>query len=86
MYRPEKQGIKPDSLTRRLEDLPREGDKRLLHQSQTILKRSNLEDFPAEFIAQLDSQQKYAKLRLATTSTNQSTIPAPNSPLLSLPN
>jgi hypothetical protein len=42
-YRPGKQGVKPDSLTRRSEDLPKEGDERLLHQSQTVLKRENLD-------------------------------------------
>jgi hypothetical protein len=31
IYRPGKQGIKPDALTRRSEDLPKEGDERLLH-------------------------------------------------------
>ena len=41
-YRPEKAGAKPDALTRRSGDLPREGDERLLHQSQTILKPQNL--------------------------------------------
>jgi len=40
-YRPGKQGQKPDSLTRRSEDLPREGDERLRHQSQVVLKREN---------------------------------------------
>jgi transposase InsO family protein len=44
MYRPGKLGAKPDSLTRRSEDLPKEGDERLRHQSQTILKRLNFED------------------------------------------
>jgi hypothetical protein len=29
IYRPGKQGEKPDALTRRLEDLPKEGDERL---------------------------------------------------------
>ena len=29
IYRPRKQGEKPDALTRRLEDLPKEGDERL---------------------------------------------------------
>ena len=43
-YRPGKQGIKPDSLTRRSEDLPKEGDERLLHQSRTVLKKENLPD------------------------------------------
>ncbi|KAI0995439.1 Transposon Tf2-9 polyprotein [Podosphaera aphanis] len=42
-YRPGKQGGKPDALTRRSEDLPKEGDDRKLHQSQTVLKRENLE-------------------------------------------
>ena len=41
-YRPGKQGAKPDALTRRSEDLPQEGDERLLHQSQTVLKTENL--------------------------------------------
>jgi hypothetical protein len=41
-YRPGKQGAKPDALTRRSEDLPKEGDERLSHQSQTVLKRENL--------------------------------------------
>jgi transposase InsO family protein len=40
-YRPGKQGAKPDALTRRSEDLPKEGDERLQHQSQTVLKREN---------------------------------------------
>ncbi|ODM16166.1 hypothetical protein SI65_08600 [Aspergillus cristatus] len=43
VYRPGKQGVKPDALTRRSEDLPKEGDERLLHQSQTVLKKENLE-------------------------------------------
>lgn len=43
VYRPGKQGVKPDALTRRSEDLPKEGDERLRHQSQTILKRKNLD-------------------------------------------
>lgn len=45
-YRPGKQGEKPDALTRRSEDLPKEGDKRLEHQSRTMLKRENLELLP----------------------------------------
>ena len=31
VYRPGKQGAKPDALTRRSEDLPKEGDERLQH-------------------------------------------------------
>ncbi len=42
-YRPGKQGQKPDALTRRSEDLPKEGDERLQHQSQVVLKRENFE-------------------------------------------
>ena len=41
-YRPGKANGKPDALTRRSGDLPREGDERLLHQSQTIIKTHNL--------------------------------------------
>ena len=39
--------MKPNSLTRRSEDLPKEGDEQLQHQSQTILKKENL-DLPKE--------------------------------------
>ena len=42
-YRPGKQGQKPDSLTRRSGDLPKEGDERLEYQFQTVLKRQNLD-------------------------------------------
>lgn len=47
-YRPGKQGAKPDALTRRSEDLPKEGDERLSHQSQTVLKKENLEETAAD--------------------------------------
>ncbi|KAH0611537.1 uncharacterized protein H6S33_010802 [Morchella sextelata] len=42
-FRPGKQGAKPDALTRRSGDLPKEGDERLTHQSQVVLKRKNLD-------------------------------------------
>ncbi|KAH0613238.1 uncharacterized protein H6S33_009618 [Morchella sextelata] len=42
-FRPGKQGAKPDALTRRSGDLPKEGDERLTHQSQVVLKRRNLD-------------------------------------------
>ena len=42
-YRPGKQGEKPDSLTRRSGDLPKEGDLRLEHQNQVVLKPHNFE-------------------------------------------
>ena len=41
-YQLRKLGGKPDALTRRSGDLPKEGDERLLHQSQTVLKPHNL--------------------------------------------
>ena len=44
IYRPGKQGEKPDALTRRSEDLPKEGDGRLQHQSRIVLKKENFED------------------------------------------
>ena len=39
---PGKAGGKPDALTRRTEDLPRNGDKRLLHMERAVLKANNL--------------------------------------------
>lgn len=54
IYRPGKQGAKPDALTRRSEDLPKEGDERLLHQSQTVLKKENLELPPENAISTLN--------------------------------
>ena len=41
-YRPGKLGGKPDALTRRSGDLPREGDERLQGQNQVVLKPQNL--------------------------------------------
>jgi hypothetical protein len=42
-YRPGKLGGKPDALTRRSGDLPREGDERLTQRVQTLLKPENLQ-------------------------------------------
>ena len=42
VYRPGKAERKPDSLTRRSEDLPKGGDERLQHMEKTILKPKNL--------------------------------------------
>jgi hypothetical protein len=42
VYRPGKSGGKPDALTRRSGDLPKEGDERLLHQSQVVIKPRNI--------------------------------------------
>ena len=43
-YRPGQQGTKPDSLTRRSQDLPKEGDPRIEHQRQVLLKPKNLDE------------------------------------------
>jgi hypothetical protein len=45
IYRPEKQEAKPDALTRRLKDLFKKGNERLLHQNQVIIKKANFDDF-----------------------------------------
>jgi len=42
VYRPGKAGGKPDALTRRSGDLPKEGDERLLANQQMVLKPHNL--------------------------------------------
>ncbi|KAH0358938.1 hypothetical protein KCU65_g10168, partial [Aureobasidium melanogenum] len=78
VYRPGKQGVKPDSLTRRSEDMPKEGDERLLHQSQTVLKRENLPDFPPELIEQSDMS---APAQLRTTALDPATPPQPTQSL-----
>lgn len=46
LYRPGKFGAKPDSLTRRSQDLPGPDDPRLQHQSQVVIKSHNLSEFP----------------------------------------
>jgi hypothetical protein len=43
-YRPGKAGGKPDTLTQRSGDLPKEGDERLLANQHTVLKSQNLSD------------------------------------------
>jgi hypothetical protein len=45
IYRLGKQGAKPDALIRRLKDLPKKGNKPLLHQNQVVLKKANLDNF-----------------------------------------
>jgi hypothetical protein len=74
VYRPGKQSVKPDSLTRRSEDLPEEGDERLLHQSQTVLKRENLDEFPPEFLQNLNRTEPVL-LGTVTQSTPGQTEP-----------
>jgi transposase InsO family protein len=73
VYRPGKQGAKPDALTRRSEDLPKEGDERLLHQSQTVLKKENLELLPRT--AQPPTTEA---LNVITRSQSQPVEPPPN--------
>jgi transposase InsO family protein len=68
LYRPGKQGMKPDALTRRSQDLPEEGDERLQHQSQTILKRECLEGFPSEELDRIH-QEAEERLQLNAVST-----------------
>ena len=49
VYRPGKAGAKPDALTRRSGDLPKEGDKydeRTKFQYQAVLKPQNLTELP----------------------------------------
>jgi hypothetical protein len=45
IYRSKKQEAKPNALIRRLKDLPKEGDERLLHQNQVVLKKANFNNF-----------------------------------------
>lgn len=61
-YRPGKQGVKPDSLTRRSQDLPEGGDERLLHQSQTVIKREMLQGFPEQDLERIQSTDPIATL------------------------
>jgi hypothetical protein len=56
VYRPGKAGGKPDALTRRSGDLTREGDERLLHQSQTIIKSQNLRMDLAELNSEIEAE------------------------------
>ena len=42
VYRSEMGGGKPDALTRRSGDLPKEGDERLEHNEQVLLKPQNI--------------------------------------------
>ena len=43
-YRPGRQGTKPDSLTRRVGDLPEGNDARIAFQNQVLLKKGHLDD------------------------------------------
>jgi hypothetical protein len=82
VYRPGKQGVKPDALTRRSEDLPQKEDKRLLHQSQTVLKKENFEALtasPVEVNAMTRSQA--VQLREESQETPSQPEPAIDAPI-----
>lgn len=67
-YRPGKQGIKPDSLTRRLGDLPsNDEDERVQKQQQTILKKHNLDPRIANDSSDITQSPLNNSLQLAPT-------------------
>lgn len=61
-YRAGNKGGKPDALTRRSEDMPDEKDARRLHQSQTILKKENLECIKLSASSFRDKSAKFSSL------------------------
>jgi hypothetical protein len=73
IYRPGKQGEKPDALTRRSEDLPKEGDERLLHQSRTVLKRENFEN--RDLGDAIDSQESIGETALQKVEESTLLLP-----------
>jgi hypothetical protein len=76
IYRPGKQGEKPDALTRRLEDLPKEGDERLQHQSRVVLKKENFEN--QDLRSLIRSQDPIGKTALQKENfKNQPLSPSP---------
>ena len=71
-YRPGKAGVKPDALTRRSGDLPKEGDRsdpRRLYQHQTVLKKANLTQEVQEDYAQFKSSNPLDLTFLALSMT-----------------
>jgi hypothetical protein len=77
-YRPGKLGGKPDALTRRSGDLPKEGDERLIHQEQTVLKPYNL-DIDSLFLAPIETQ-KIQDEPTEEFDRNRSLEPEPHGP------
>jgi hypothetical protein len=76
IYRPGKQGEKPDALTRRSEDLPKEGDERLQHQSRVVLKKENFEN--QDLRSLIGSQDPIGKTTLQKENfENQPLSPSP---------
>ena len=72
-YRPGKQGQKPDALTRRSGDLPKEGDQRLSQQAQLVLKPEMLEkDVLEEYIQSIgQTESGFTRFTGPTESTGQ---------------
>ena len=72
-YRPGKQGQKPDALTRRSGDLPKEGDQRLSQQAQLVLKPEMLEkDVLEEYIQSTgQTESGFTRFTGPTESTGQ---------------
>lgn len=58
VYRPEKQGRKPDALIKRSQDLPEERNEHFLYQSQTMLKQEYLTGFSAYYLSNLVAEQE----------------------------
>jgi RNase H-like domain found in reverse transcriptase/Reverse transcriptase (RNA-dependent DNA polymerase)/Integrase zinc binding domain/Integrase core domain/Aspartyl protease/Chromo (CHRromatin Organisation MOdifier) domain len=79
-YRPGKLGGKPDALTRRSGDLPQEGDERLSHQEQTVLKPHNFDIDPL-LLAPMDIQRP-AEEATEEFDRAQSLEPEPHGPTL----
>jgi hypothetical protein len=70
IYRPGKQEAKPDALIRRLKNLPKKENERLLHQSQVMLKKNNFNDF-----LPLGRKPKEQSVKPLTTLSQTSEIP-----------
>jgi hypothetical protein len=63
-YRPGKQEGKPDALTRRSGDLPEEGNERLAHQAQVVLKKENIDSKLGLFAASFSNESSVSDVSL----------------------
>ena len=62
-YRPGKHDAKPDALTRKREDFPGENDQRSQHQSQTVIKKKNLDHSLSMFATlKISDRDQFQKL------------------------
>ena len=77
VYRPGKQGTKPDTLTRRSVDVPQDGDPRLECQKQTIIKPEHLSIAPIE--VQIPTTQRWLEDLLPELSAASPEPPASDS-------